>query len=114
MATFADPPECAAMYVVPLMTPVAIRCQRDLGNVLGNVAGMAIEATVRAGEGVACLRVVIKPPSRPAIGVVAERAIRSSTPLMMLVAMAGCARQRRILKPHGTVAFLACHDGVAS
>jgi hypothetical protein len=70
MATFADSPECTMMYVVLLMTPIAIRCQRDLGNVLGDVAGVAIEAAVRAG-----LRVVIKPPSRPAIGVVAERAI---------------------------------------
>jgi hypothetical protein len=75
MATFADSPECTMMYVVLLMTPIAIRCQRDLGNVLGDVAGVAIEAAVRAGERVACLRVVIKPPSRPAIGVVAERAI---------------------------------------
>jgi hypothetical protein len=75
MATFTDPPECATMYVVLLMTRIAIRCQRDLGNVLGNVAGVAIEVAVCPGQRVVCLRVVIKAPSRPTIRVMAERTI---------------------------------------
>jgi hypothetical protein len=33
---------------------------------------------------------------------------------MVPVLVAGGARQRRILKPHGAVAFLACRDGVVS
>src|SRR5258707_5238101 len=33
---------------------------------------------------------------------------------MVPVPVAGGAHQRRILKPHGAMAFLACHDGVVS
>ena len=102
------------MYVILLMARVAIRCQRDLGDVLGNVAGMAIEAPVCPCEQVACLRVMIKAPSRPTIRVVTERAIGPQAPLVMLVPVAGGARQRRILEPRRTVAFLARRDGVPS
>jgi hypothetical protein len=75
VATLADPPECAKMYVILLVAPIAIRVQRDLRNVLGNVASVAIEAAVCSRQRVACLRVVIKAPSPPTIRVVAERAI---------------------------------------
>ena len=77
MATFAVPPKRTNVYVVLLVTRIAIRCQRDLGNILGDVAGVAIEAAVRAGQRVPCLFVVIEEPSRPTIGVVAEFTIWS-------------------------------------
>ena len=80
------------MRVILPVTRVAIRCQCDLSNVLGNVAGVAIEVAVCPGQRVGCLRVVIKAPSRPTIRVVAERTICPQAPLMMLVPVAGGAR----------------------
>ncbi len=68
---------------------------------------------MRACQRVARLRVVIKAPSRPTIRIVAERAVRAEASLMVLVAMAGDAIQRRALVCRGAMAFLARHDGVA-
>lgn len=64
------------MRVVLAVAGIAIRRQRDLGDVPGNVAGLAINAAVRAGQGVTRLRVVIETPTCPTIRVVAERAVR--------------------------------------
>jgi hypothetical protein len=63
------------MRIVLLVTRIAVRRQRNLGNVLRDVAGMAIDAAVCPGQRVACLRVVIEAPSRPTIRVVAERTV---------------------------------------
>jgi hypothetical protein len=63
------------MHVVLPVTRIAIGFQRNLGNVLRDVAGMAIDAAVCPGQRVACLRVMIEAPSRPTIRVVAERTI---------------------------------------
>jgi hypothetical protein len=63
------------MHIVLLVTRIAVRRQRNLGNVLRDVAGMAIDAAVCPGQRVACLRVVIEAPSRPTIRVVAERTV---------------------------------------
>jgi hypothetical protein len=49
VATFAGPPECATMGVVLAVAGIAIRGQRDLGDILGNVAGLAVETAVRPG-----------------------------------------------------------------
>lgn len=49
VATFAGSSECATMYVVLLVARIAVRCQRDLGNVLDDVASVAIEAAVCSG-----------------------------------------------------------------
>ncbi len=87
------------MYVVVLVARMAIRCQRDLGNVLGDVASVAIEAAVCSGQRIARLRVVIEAPSLPTTRVVAERTICPQAPLMMLVPVARAARQRRVLEP---------------
>jgi hypothetical protein len=76
------------------------------------VAGGAIEAAVRACQRVPRLRIVIKAPPRPAIRIMAKRAIRAETTLMVLVAMAGGAVQRRALECGRAMAFLARHDGV--
>jgi hypothetical protein len=99
VATFTVPPECTKVYIVLLVARMAICCQRDLGDVLGNVTGVAIEAAVCAGERVARLLIMIESPSRPTIRVVAERTVCPEAPLMMLVAVAGGARQGRILEP---------------
>lgn len=71
MAAFASLPECAAMRVVLAVTRIAIRGQNDLGDTLGNMAGVAVETTVCPCQRVACLRVVVEAPSRPAIRIVA-------------------------------------------
>ena len=76
------------------------------------MAGLAIEAAMRSGQRVTRLHVVIKAPPRPTIRIVAERAIRAQSPLMMLVAVARGTIQRRALEPQRAVTFLARDDGV--
>ena len=78
------------------------------------MAGLTIEAAVRPCQGISCLSVVIKAPYLPAIGIVAERAIRTQTTLMMLVGMAGGAIQRRALELQRTMAALTRYDRMAS
>ena len=102
------------MGVVLAVTRIAIRGQSDLGNFLGDVAGVAIEAAMRASQRVTRLRVMIKAPPHPTIRIMAERAVRTQAALMMLVGVAGGAIQRRALKRQRAVAFLASYDGVAS
>jgi hypothetical protein len=103
------------MDVILAMTRIAIRGQHDLGDILGNMASVTIEAAVHPRQRVAGLRVVIKAPPRPAIGIVAERAIRwAEATLMVLVAVAGGAIQRRALERRRAMAFLARHNGVAT
>jgi hypothetical protein len=75
VATFAGPTECATMHVVLLVTPIAVRRQRNFGNVLDNVAGVAIDAAVGSRQRITGLRIVIEAPSRPTTRVVAERTI---------------------------------------
>jgi hypothetical protein len=75
VAPFAGPTECATMYVVLPVTPIAVRRQRNLANVLDNVAAVTIDAAVCPGQRIVCLRVVIEAPSRPTIRVMAERTI---------------------------------------
>lgn len=87
------------MHVVLSVTPVAVGCQRDFDNVLGRVAGVAIEAAVRPGQGVTCLCIVVEAPSRPTGRAVAERTICPQTSLVMLVPVARAARERRVLEP---------------
>src|SRR5215472_5399065 len=102
------------MRVILTMTRVAIGRQRDLGDIFDGVAGVAIETAVCPGQRVTRLRVVIKAPPRPAIRVVTEGAIRAEAASMVLIAMAGCAVQRRAFECRRTMAFLARHDSVAS
>ena len=64
------------MRVVLAVAGIATCRQRDLGDVPGNVAGLAIETAVRPGQRVARLCVVIEAPPGPAIRVVAERTVR--------------------------------------
>jgi len=87
--------------------------QSDLGNIFGNVAGVAIEAAVRPRQRITRLRVVIKTPPHPTIWIVTERTIRPQATFMMLVAVAGRAIQRRPLEQQGAMTFLARYDGMA-
>jgi len=76
VATFAGPPECATMGVVLAVAGIAIRGQRDLGDILGNVAGLAVETAMRPGQRVARLCVVIEAPPAPIVRVMAQRTAR--------------------------------------
>jgi hypothetical protein len=91
---------------------IAIRRQRDLGDVPGDVAGLATDIAVCAGQRVTRLRIVIEAPPCPAIRVVAERAAWPQATFMMLVAVAGRANDRRVLEQQRAMAFLARYDGV--
>ena len=102
------------MGVVLAVTRIAIRGQSDLGDLLGDVAGVTIEAAMRPSQRVTRLRVMIKAPPHPTIRIMAERAVRTQATLMMLVGVAGRAIQRRALKRQRAVAFLTSYDGVAS
>ncbi|HEY6257721.1 MAG TPA: hypothetical protein VIY51_18220 [Xanthobacteraceae bacterium] len=101
------------MRVVLAVAGIAIRGQRNLGDIPGDVAGLAIKTAVRPGQRVARLGIVIEAPPRPAIRVVAERTVRPQATFMMLIAVAGDARERRVLKQQRAMAFLARHDGMA-
>jgi hypothetical protein len=85
------------MHIVLAVAGIAIRGQRDLGDILGHVAGLAIETAVGPGQGESRLRVMIKAPPSPTIRIVAERTVRPQAPLMMIVPVAGDANHRRAL-----------------
>jgi len=72
--------------------------QSDLANIFGNVAGVAIEAAVRPRQRVTRLRIVIKTPPGPTVWIVAERTVFAQAALMMWVAVARGAIQRRALE----------------
>jgi len=76
MATFARTPERAVVHVVLTMAPVTIRCQCDLGDIPRGMADVAIEAAMSAGQWIACLFIVIEPPSRPTVWIMAKPAVR--------------------------------------
>ena len=113
VATFTCPSERAAVHIVCAVTRVTIRCERDLSDIFSHVAGVAIEAAVRPGQWVTCLFVVIKAPSRPAIWIVAKRAVGPEAAFMTSIPVAGCAAQQCVLEVQRAMALLARHDGVA-
>ena len=86
------------MRVILAMTRQAILRQRRLCDVLGDMAGLAIEIAMGSGERVPRLRVVIVAPTLPAIRVVTDPTVRPQAAFMMLVAVAGVAIQRRALE----------------
>ena len=102
------------MRVVLAMAGQAIHRQRSLGDVLGDVAGLAIEVVVGPGQRVVRLLVVVIAPAFPAIRVVTRLALRPQAPLVMLVAVAGVTIQRRALVLKRAMTFLASHNGVAA
>jgi len=76
------------MRVILAMARITILGQRDLGDVPGRVARLAIKPAMRTGQRVARLRIVIKAPSRPAVRIMAERAVRPQPAFVMLVPVA--------------------------
>ena len=101
------------MRVVLAVAGIAIRGQRNLCDIFGDVAGVAIEAAVGPGQRVPRLRVVIKAPPLPTVRVVAERTVRPQAACMKLVRMAGGASQRRAFEQQRAMAFLAGYDRMA-
>jgi hypothetical protein len=101
------------MDVVLAVAGIAIRGQRDFGDIPGDVARLAIETSVPPGQRVVRLCVVIKAPPAPIVRVVAKRTVRPKATFMMLVPVTGGAAQRRALEQQRAMTFLARHDGVA-
>lgn len=86
------------MRVVLAMTGHTVRRQCRLGDILRDVAGLAIKTPMGPGQRVVRLGVVIKPPALPAVRVMTICAIRSQATFVMHVAMTGIAIQRGTLE----------------
>lgn len=102
------------MGIILAVTRIAISRKGNLGDIPGYMARLASDASVRSGEREPRLRVVVKAPPRPAVGVVTERTIGPQAPVMMLVPMTIGTNQRRALELQRSMAFLARHDGMVS
>jgi hypothetical protein len=113
VATLACPSERAAVHIIRAVARVAIRRERNLRDIFSDVAGVAIEAAMRPGQWVTCLFVMVKAPPRPAIWIVAKRAVGPETAFMTSIPVAGCAAQQCVLEAQRTMALFARHDGVA-
>lgn len=102
------------MYVVLLMTRIAIVPEYDLRDILRGVAGVAVEVAMGARQRKMRLGIMVEAPERPCVRIVAKGAIGPQASFVMLVPMTGGARQPRILKPPRPVALFAGRDGMAS
>jgi hypothetical protein len=88
VATLAHAAKAAIVHVVATVTPVAFFIEGNLDDVLDGVTAVAIEGLVSSGQREFRLLVVIEPPARPAVRVVAERAVGGQTAFVVLVRMA--------------------------
>lgn len=102
------------MHVVLAVTRIAIRRRHDLRHIPGRMAGVAIQAPVRAGQRVFCLGVVVIAPSLPAKGIVTEPAIRPQATFVMRVAVATRTIQRRVLELGRPMTAFATYRGMTS
>src|SRR6185295_10182336 len=109
---FARPAESSVMHVVLAVTGVTRAGGGDLRDRAQLVAGMALKRTVGPGQGVGGLLVVVETPARPAVGVVAGRAIGAQAPGVMDVLVAAGAGAGGILEGGGAMAGLAGDGGV--
>jgi len=100
------------MHVVLAVTGVTRAGGGDLRDRAQLVAGMALKRTVGPGQGVGGLLVVVETPARPAVGVVAGRAIGAQAPGVMDVLVAAGAGAGGILEGGGAMAGLAGDGGV--
>ena len=100
------------MNVVLAVATSAGARNRNLGSGLDRVAGVAIEASMRAIQSESGLRVVIEAPAHPSVWIVALSAVARQPALMMLILMTTRAGARRLLERGRAVAFLARDDGV--
>jgi hypothetical protein len=67
---------------------------------------------MRTGQRIFCLRVVIKSPASPAVGVVTKIAVGSKTALVVIILVAARASDRGSLERCSLMAFFARNDGV--
>ena len=102
------------MHVVLAVATGASARDRNLGCDIDRVAGVAIEASMRAIQSEFGLRVVIEAPAHPSVRVVAHGAIARQPTFVMLILMAAHAGAWRFLERGRPVAFLARDDGVTS
>ena len=69
---------------------------------------------MRSCQRIFCLRVVIKSPASPAVGVVTKTAIASQATLVMVILVAARACDRSSFVRRGLMAFLARNDRVSA
>jgi hypothetical protein len=69
---------------------------------------------MRPGQRIFCLRVVIKSPASPAVGVVTKTAVGSKAALVVIILVAACASDRGSLERCSLMTFFARNDGVPS
>lgn len=111
LASFA---KRALVDILERMAAVAAGLQDDLGHVPGRMAGLAVEALVRSGQRISGLGGVVEAPARPAIRIVAERAIRAQTPFVKPILMATGARRLGVLERRRAMTLLAGDHRVAA
>lgn len=95
------------MRVVGAMAPIAAAGLSDFGDILGLVAGVAVEPLVGAIQREARLPRMIELPSLPAVRVVAPRTLGTEPALVKLVLMTSAAGCGRILEAGCAVTLLA-------
>ena len=102
------------MNVVSPVAVVAVVRQRDLGDVLGRMTGVTLQALMRSRQRIPGLCRMVEAPARPSIRVVAQGAISAQPPLVMPVPVTTRANPRRVLERRRAMTFLARHDGMAA
>src|SRR5262245_66426762 len=73
------------MNVVSPVAVVAVVRQRDLGDVLGGMTGVTLQALMRSRQRIPGLCRMVEAPARPSIRVVAQAAIAAQAALVMPV-----------------------------
>ena len=79
---------------------------------ISGVTRVAIESMMRSCQRIFCLRVVIKSPASPAVGVVTKIAIGSKATLVVFILVAARANDRGSLERCSLMAFFAGNDCV--
>jgi hypothetical protein len=110
MAFFARPTELSLMLVVTTVAAVAGCRSSRLLDVLCAVAGMTLQASMGASQGIRRLLVVIKAPTGPAVWRVTCRTGGSDTSLMVVVRVATRACLGHILERWRSMTLFAGHD----
>jgi hypothetical protein len=98
--------------VVQPVTTVTARLQHDLGDVLGSVASMAIEPSMRTCQGVLRLAVVIEAPASPAVGVMTKGTIGAQATFVVCVLVAASASDTRVFERRRSMTLFTGHDRV--
>ncbi len=113
MTALAKSAERIPMSVIRLMAGEAVFWQCYLLHDFLDVARMAIEAGMRAGEREFGLSVMIKPPKFPTVRIVADRALVSQATFVVIgFPVARGTEEGCILESLRQMAFFARHDGM--